>query len=147
MPGRHEWLDRIKAVEREFKVIQQAAEQFFNAARRDPTILRRDIRRQDVERASRNLESTYVIRLFAEFESGAREFWATKRATHPRTSDLLDSICGLQKIPDDFRDNAHLVRKHRNSLVHERGESSQELSIDGVRSSLCTFFAFLPLEW
>lgn len=39
MPSNHEWQARIKAVEREYVVMRQAADRFRAAALGDPTIL------------------------------------------------------------------------------------------------------------
>ena len=44
------------------------------------------------------LEGTYVIRLFAEFETGLRLYWATIRQTEPPTQHLLDGIAARRAI-------------------------------------------------
>ena len=75
MPTRHQWLSRIKAVECEYVAMRQAADRFLQHAQQDPTILLADLRHGEIVAASRNLEGTYIMRLFAEFETGARQFW------------------------------------------------------------------------
>ncbi len=103
---------------------------------------------RDLTRASGALEKTYLIRMFAEFETGLRLFWATLRDTNPRTVDLLNGIAGQRGISDEDRANAHAVREYRNSLVHEREDEDVEPILIGMaRGRLCTFFSFLPLEW
>ena len=62
--------------------------------------------------ASGFLELTYIIRLFAEFETGLRLFWPTARGTEPpgRTRDLVDGIAATRRIPFQELVNAHAVR-------------------------------------
>ena len=72
MPHNHEWQSRIKGVEREYLAMRQAADRFLKAALDDPTIVSQDLRHREIAGASQNLEGTYVIRLFAQFETGAQ---------------------------------------------------------------------------
>jgi hypothetical protein len=103
---------------------------------------------RDLTRASDMLEGTYLTRMFAEFETGLRLFWDTIQDTNPRARDLLDGLAARRGVPDEDRDNAHLVREYRNSLVHEREDEDLEpIPIARARSHLCTFFKRLPLEW
>jgi hypothetical protein len=95
------------------------------------------------------LDGTYLIRLFAEFETGLRRFWPTAKRTEPpgRTRDLMDGVgatCGIDHI---VRDHAHAVREYRNALVHERDEPVAPLPVAVARSHLCRFFGFLPPNW
>jgi len=147
MPNNHEWQTRIKAVEREHWAIRQATDRFKEQARRDPTILEGGLRHRDIDHASDNLDGTYVIRLFAEFETGLRQYWDHARGTNPRTHDLLEGLAALCGVPDEQRENAHAVREYRNSLVHEREEESEVVPVDTARGYLCRFFSFLPPRW
>ena len=147
MPHNHEWQSRIKAVEREYMAMRQAADRLLEAALADPTILLENLRHREIVRASENLERTYVVRLFADFESGARQYWEANWATYPKTVDLLDGLAARCGIPDTQRDNAHLVRDYRNSLVHERDEETDTVPIALARGYLCRFFSFLPPQW
>lgn len=147
MPHRHEWQSRIKAAEREYVAMRQAADRLQQAAIADSTILQENLKYGEIDAATRNLEGTYVVRLFAEFETGARQYWHTSRSTHPRTGALLDGFAARRGIPDVQRDNAHLVRHYRNALVHEREDGPQIVPIDRARNYLCHFFSFLPTQW
>lgn len=147
MPHNHEWQSRIKAVEREYIAMRQAADRFWESALSDPTILMDSLRHREIVRASQNLEGTYVVRLFAEFESGCRQYWRAKWSTDPKTVDLLDGLAARCGIPDTQRDNAHQVREYRNSLVHEREEKTDAVPMATARGYLCRFFSFLPPEW
>jgi hypothetical protein len=147
MPHNHEWQSRIKAIEREYVAMRQAAERFRQAALGDPTILEGNLRQGEIVVESKNLEGTYIIRLFAEFETGARRYWAANWDTYPKTVDLLSGLAAQHNIPDTQRDNAHLVREYRNALVHEREEKPEVVPIAVARSYLCHFFSFLPQRW
>ncbi len=147
MRHNHQWQSRIKAVEREHVAMRQAADRFLQAANDDPSILLSNLRHGEIVAASRNLEGTFIIRLFAEFETGARDFWNAKWATEPKMVDLLDGLAARCGIPDMQRNNAHCVREYRNSLVHEREDKPIEVPIDRARSYLCHFFSYLPPRW
>jgi hypothetical protein len=96
-----------------------------------------------------NLELTYLIRLFAEFESGLRSCWerSLKRTTQPPVRDLLYAIAKARSIPHDLLDDVHEVRKLRNAFVHESDGTEVPLSLAEARSRLCIFLAWLPPDW
>lgn len=147
--SRFDWLARIKAVEREYNATRYATDYLLNAVRESPDSLRRDIRARDINEASKNLEGTYIIRVFAEFETCLRVFWDGTYGRHPpsRTKDLLDGVGARRTIPYDRIDNAHVVREFRNGLIHERDDEVQPISIDAARSHLCHYLSFLPIQW
>lgn len=147
MPHNHEWQSRIKAVEREYIAMRQAADRLLEAASADPTILLENLRHREIVRASRNLEGTYVVRLFAEFETGVRQYWEANWPSYPKAADLLDGLAARCGVPDTQRNNVHSVRDYRNSLVHERDERSEAVPVPVARSYLCRFFSFLPSQW
>jgi hypothetical protein len=147
MPRRDDWQTRIKAVEREYLALRQVTDHFQDSVHRDPTILQRDVRYRDLVQASNNLEGTYVIRLFAEFESGLRQYWDQHRGSKPRTRDLLTGLAALRTIPDEKLKKAHEVREWRNYLIHEHAKANRAIPIAQARGYLCTFLSFLPAQW
>jgi hypothetical protein len=147
MPLRDEWLSRIKAVEREYLAMRQAADRFRQAVLDDPTILDKEVRPREIDKASENLEGTYIIRLFSEFETGARQYWGAVWDTDPKSVDLLNGLAARCRVPDTQLNNAHLVREYRNALVHEREEKPEVVPIALARGHLCRFFSFLPRRW
>ena len=147
MPRNHEWQSRIKKVEREYMAMRQAADRFRRATHDDPTILQGNLQHGEIVEASRKLEGTYLIRLFAEFETGARQYWHGIRETQPKTFDLLDGLAARRGIPVTQTANAQSVRDYRNALVHEREDTLETLPIAVARGYLCHFFSFLPLQW
>lgn len=150
MPHRcDDWLQRIKDVEREHAVVRLASDRLLEMIARDPMLLTKNLRPRDVRRAADRLDGTYIIRLYAEFETGLRLFWTSARGTDApaRTRDLLDGISATRQVPHDTRMDAHAVREYRNHLVHEREEPVPSIAIGDARRSLCIFFSFLPFEW
>jgi hypothetical protein len=145
----HQWLRRIKAVGREQAAARLGIDRLLAAARRDSTVLPEDLSVRDIEQTSDRLDGTYIIRLFAEFETGLRLFWPTARGTDPpgRTRDLLDGVAATRHIPHAQLMNAHAVREYRNTLVHEREEATTPFSIAEARGHLCWYFSFLPPKW
>jgi hypothetical protein len=147
VPHNHEWQSRIKSVELEYVAMRQAADRLLEASQVSPIILRENLRHRDIIRASQQLEGTYIVRLFAEFETGIRQYWEANWPSYPKTGDLLNGLAARCGVPDTPRDNAHLVRGHRNSLVHERGEVAEAVPMTLARRYLCRFFSFLPRQW
>ena len=144
---RDEWLERIKAVGREFLVAREAVGRFLVVLEHDPTELPADTKMGDANAAATNLEGTYLLRLFAAFESGLRSYWASIRTTKPPVRDLVDSIAGDRDVSDSLRDEVHEVREYRNGLVHESDEEAEPVPLADARRRLCTFFARLPDNW
>jgi len=142
-------MSRVKAVEREHKATRLATERLLTIASQDPTALSRDIRFRDLQEAANQLEGTYIIRLFAEFETCLRSaFFAMRNRRAPsRTRDLLDSVGARRTIPHDQINAAHAVREYRNRLVHERDDEVAAIPIDAARSHLCYYLNFLPPQW
>jgi hypothetical protein len=142
---------RIKAVEREHSASRLAIDRLLAAVEQDPTVLGHhpDLRVRDVRDASTHLEGTYVIRLFAEFESALRAFWPRARGSDAptRTRDLFDGVAATCRIQNEQISHAHSVRLYRNALVHERGELAEPISLSRARGYLCEFFSFLSPYW
>lgn len=142
-------MNRVKAVEREHTATRFATDRLLDVVRQDPTALKGNFRVKDLHVASDRLEGTYIIRLFAEFETSLRMFWLASRGKDSplRTRDLLSGVGARRKVPHDRIQNAHDVREYRNLLVHEREEEIEPIPIARARSHLCSFLSFLSLEW
>lgn len=143
------WLKQIGAVEVEFSAMRLAIDRLSADAVRDVTILGTGLTPREVTGASERLEGTYIIRLFAEFETGLRSFWSsTRRASPPgRTRDLLDGVAATRQVPHRPLANAHAVREYRNGLVHLRDEPATPIAIAQARGHLRTFLSYLPPAW
>ncbi|MEX0977761.1 MAG: hypothetical protein WDZ48_02855, partial [Pirellulales bacterium] len=117
----------------------------FRQVQSDPTLLKDDIRPRYLVVTAASLEGTYIVRLFAEFETGLREFWHTVRVKKPpnKVHDLMQSLASRSKVGIDQLQNAHKVREYRNVLVHEREGDVEPMPISIARSHLCTFLSRL----
>ena len=58
---------------------------------------------RDAIRWRANLEGTFVIRMYAEFEANLRDAWKNhfRQMTQPPMRDLLVAICARTQMPDD----------------------------------------------
>ena len=118
----------------------------------DPTVLKNDPTPANLSVACRNLEGTYLVRLFAEFESALRSY---DRARHndptlkTDASILIDMIGGRrgQGISANVRQGAHAVRRVRNHWAHERDATPEPMPIAEARARLQVFLSWLPEEW
>jgi len=146
-----EWISRIKEVEREYKIARIALDRLIVDADHDSSITQ-DLRSRDIRKAVERLEGTYIIRLFAEFETGLRSYWlSTKKKKQKQTAThaklLVDRIGGKHVKENDLISSVHVVRKYRNALIHEREIDAVPVPIPTARAHLCKFFAQLPHDW
>jgi hypothetical protein len=150
MRGKKDRIARIQAVEDEYRVIKLAIAILRAQLAGDPTLLSaRGLERRSFERSVQNLEATFVIRLFAEFETGLREAWrrAWKRASRPATAQLMRTIAGRCGITGDWFNAADAVRKYRNALIHEEDESATPIPALTAGQSLRRFLSRLPWRY
>ncbi len=150
MTKRKQRQDRMKAVEREYRAARIATELLKNGLRADPGMLRpHRLSPTDAASVTANLEPTYLLRLFAEFEAGLRDAWehGYHRTTTPPMRDLMEGFGAWRQIPQDAIDNAHAVRIYRNSLVHEGSEEPQNIPFASALAFLNVFLSRLPYNW
>jgi len=141
---------RIDGVFDEYRAATVALDLLEERLRAEPSFLiSSDLRGRVSSNLRSNLELTYFIRLFAEFEAGLREVWrdALKRQTEPPMRDLLDAISGRRKVPGTWVASAHRVRVFRNKLVHPGGADVEPLRIEDSRRHLRRFFSYMPSDW
>ena len=107
MIKRQQRIERIAAVAREYVAAKSASELLKAQLKSDPNYgqsMGWEARDGAAFRA--NLESTYMIRVYAEFEAGLRDYWANhlNRNTHPRMAQLLKSLADQRLSIDRFED-------------------------------------------
>jgi hypothetical protein len=140
----------MKDVEREYAVATISRDTMIEALKKDPSLLtKKNLNQADLDRLNENLSSTYLIRIFAEFETGLRAFWKTQRSRKPSipVRDMIDSVSSKRNVEDVIRIDAHIVRKYRNSLVHDEDAEAEFVEIGTARKFLCKFFGRLPETW
>jgi len=100
-----------------------------------------------VQETARNLERTYIIRLFSEFEGILNQHLATRRPARriPRTAEsLINRVALSTRLPDGIRDDAHKVRAYRNSAVHPGLPPVIAVNFKEALAALNRFLAPLP---
>ncbi len=142
--------ERILAVEREYKAAKKAIDLLGREMQSNPALGKPDgWGARDARQVQENLEPTFIIRLYAEFEAGLREAWEHyfKKDTHPPMKDLLLAVA-TKRSATDYLDDARAVQEYRNNLVHE-GDSRRmrPVSFEKARRSLAVFLGRLPLNW
>lgn len=144
-----DWIRSLKGIEHEYRVANIAMRRLADQARRDPTILDSDMRVRGISEALGNLDGTYGIRLFAEFETGLRKFWETTRIEpEPRgIAEIIDRIAARHGIGHVELTTAHRVRQYRNRQIHDNEEEGESLEVSDCRSCLCTFLSKMPSNW
>lgn len=100
-----------------------------------------------------NLATTYIVRIFAEFEAALRDYWATyrKKKTQPRTFELVNRAIPGPSFSRDIVDDADAVREFRNRLVHdledEPGNGGGAFTVQEAKSRLCAYLGRLDPAW
>jgi hypothetical protein len=104
---------------------------------------------RDAIRWRNNLESTFVIRIYADFEASLRDAWKDhfRQVTQPPMKDLLVAIAARVQIPDVWLEEMDFVREYRNSLIHSGKESLLVVPLEQARSRMARFLSWLPLDW
>ncbi len=141
---------RLRGVEREFNLARHLISEFIPRSQADPTRFGdTNTTSRDAKALLDNLEATYLIRLFAEFEQALRNWWqlGLKKESTPTMSALLDSVASKRKVPKDNLESAHHVRMHRNHLVHDESEAATPVVFKDACAALCRFLSRLPPKW
>lgn len=139
----YEWIRDVKAVEREFQAAELASRYLLEQIAAGAITLRQDLRPRDFHRMIANLENTYILRLFAEFESSLRIAWKTLylRNTQPDTIVLIARIGARSEIPNVVIQYAQSVREYRNQIIHTGHNPAQHMRISNARHHLCHYLS------
>lgn len=150
------WAGRVKDAEREYKAVRIGLDWLLDAHPDEIHDLaeRRewdDTAAADLYAADRNLDATYLIRMYSVFERAVSSYWRTLPGNAGRSVEgdaLLDEIRMDRRILDDVANKAQAVRIHRNHLVHRRIEDHAEAMVfPDARHDLLTFLDKLPDAW
>jgi hypothetical protein len=140
------WIIRIKDIEREYQTIETILNiQFDNW--HGLHLQYEHVSKGDIHQCRVQLEPTYLVRLFAEFESGLRSYWHTISIRKPRTEHLCNSVGSRCRVENELLHGVHAVREYRNYIVHENFLPKQPITMSQARSWLCQYFARLPVSW
>jgi hypothetical protein len=149
-----ERIDRLKAVVREFHVVEDAIERLRVAVADGRVDLPDGTTTRDLDAARRQLEATFLIRLWAEFETALRSYygWLTNDPDpRIRSLDLVNAVAASRRgraLADAARMAVHEVRHYRNSLVHDRDDPAPAVPLLEARRRLNMYLgAKLPERW
>jgi hypothetical protein len=144
-------IQRIADVVQEYLAAQTAADWLAARTAEDPSFGRKHGWEPKGGHAFlQNLESTYLVRMYAEFEAGLRDYWASYlgRDTQPPMVQLLRHAIPTQAFSRDCIDNADDVRKYRNHLVHDSEEEPPpKITLLDAKKYLCDYFSRLDPRW
>src|SRR5260221_89934 len=104
MMFRHHVMEALNQVVAEHDAAYRAVTFLLSRAERERTLLRPgDPTFSDLRTCLRNLERTYLVRLFALFEETLRDIWRISfgKRTEPRAKDLLDGCAARRSITPD----------------------------------------------
>jgi len=154
MIKRQQRIERITAVLQEFLAARTASELLAEKTKANPSYGRNDGWEPRAGPAfTDNLEATYIIRIYAEFEVALRDYWLSyrKKTTRPKMYQLVNQLIPDQGFSRDVIDNADDVREYRNFLVHdiedEPGAGMAAFSLKQVKGYLCAYIARLNAAW
>ena len=152
--NRFERIDRLKAVEREFHVVRDAIDRLRVAVVDGRVDLPGGTSARDLDAAGRQLEATFLLRLWAEFETAVRSYygWLTNGPDpRIRAIDLINAVAASRRgraVADSVRVAVHEVREYRNSLVHDRDDPASPVALSEARRHLNSYLgAKLPERW
>jgi hypothetical protein len=152
--SRYERIERLKAVEREFHVVRAALEQLQVAVTDGRVVLPGLTSARDLDAARRQIEATFLIRLWAEFETAVLSYYRSLKNNpdlHIRAINLIDAVFASrrrQALADAVRVAVHEVREYRNSLVHDRDDPAPPVAISEARRCLNVYLGGkLPEQW
>lgn len=149
--NRQDFILRIRGAEEECKVALLSVARLSVQTRRDPgPLAKANLSHRNVRDCLDNLEATFIVRIFAEFESALRHYWkhTSRKRALPRTHihDLIDKTASHCHIDTGVLARTHDVRECRNRLVHEQ-PAGPALTLGECRSFLGRFLGYTPFDW
>jgi len=154
--NRFDWASRIKTAEQEYHAVRVAVDWVLGATPgeiHDVTEERGwdDLAVADISAADRNLDATYLIRMFSVFERAIFSYWRLLPGNDVRDVEgdvRLDEVGAACVILQDVIDEAQAVRVHRNNLVHRRIDDYYAMmTFADARAKVLTYLDELPEEW
>jgi hypothetical protein len=161
---RTEWWRYVNEVVMEYEASRVAVARLTDQVRANANVLADEPKaRSGLSAASQNLERTYLVRVFAAFESALRSYerwWHPERigVTPGDASQMIDEI-GARNADDvprrrkraigtQIRERVHEVRRSRNFWAHD-DEDAIDVPMPLVRAKMCLleYLDKMPLEW
>ncbi len=157
MPDRlYDWGVRVNAVLREYQAVRIALDLLGDAAPDEIHELASkrnwdDLAAAEIYAAERNLDATYLIRLYSVFERAVISFWRQTPGNADRQVDgnvLHDEVGELQAMGHDVIEPSQAVRSHRNRLVHRLVEDyAGDMTVEAASRDLLTYLNNMDATW
>src|SRR5205085_1887635 len=154
MNRREKWLKRMANVVQEYMAGRTAADWLNSQTGPDPSFgWTKGWEPAAGEAFSDNLETTFIIRLYAEFEAGIRDYWESYRGrdSNPPMEVLLNQSVPTEAFTQDVIDDADDVREYRNALVHDMGGPLRPgviiFPLRQAQRALSTYFSRINPRW
>ena len=157
-----EWWRYINDVGKEYEASRVAVSRLVSLVQANANVLTNEPEARDgLSRAYKNLEGTYLIRLFAAFESALRSYerwWHPTRSKTPDTSQMIDEIGArnAEDIPrrrkrpigNQIREVVQRVRRSRNYSAHDDADAiDTPMPFQQAKACLLAYIDKMPLEW
>ena len=149
---RTEAFRRLDMVRDEFDAAKFALAQTLRALDANPNVFHagklQQVTHGQLQACAENLQITYLVRLFAEFEAILRDYWlhGRHRRTEPRMEVLMNRLGAYCTVTYDDLHDAHEVRTYRNDVIHAHLQDPR-FDFPECRSRLARFIRWLPLFW
>ena len=105
----------------------------------------------DLNAADRNLDATYLVRMYSVFERAVGSYWRQLPNNQGREVDggvVLDEVVADVYIDQDVIESVQEVRRHRNNLAHQRFEAhALAMTIEDANRDLLRDLQGLPATW
>ncbi len=147
---RFDWHQHITEVWGEHRSARAAVARLKDAVAATPDLLKKDpVSREYLGNAHKNLDGTYIVRLFAAFEAALRSYDRAKHNNPNLSTDaavMIDEIGGKRGrgIQMGIRRRAQEVRQVRNYWAHESDEDPGPMTVDESRARLQAYLHELP---
>jgi hypothetical protein len=106
------------------------------------------LRLRDIRTLNERLEGTYILRLFAEFEQALRNYLRAFKIRVPKNAEpLINKVRDKAHIANEDADNVHVVRRHRNTLIHDDAKPAPPVPMREATRALCIFLGWLQRYW
>ena len=132
-----------------YDAARQATTYYHTACQKRPGLLiKASISLNDIYESNNDLEKTYIIRIFAEFEKALRDYYKNgmTRPRRPNVEVLMERVASNCYVHADVLRDADSVRDYRNGLIHDSHECL-EIPIRITKSYLGKYLSFLPQNW
>jgi hypothetical protein len=148
------YVQRLRRIRDEFEAARQSlayVNQNWDGQSLFATVLFQGISPNSLQNASRNVEVTYFVRLFAEFEGILKDHLQTNHSAakvpaKPKVDELIALVLKQEQIRIDskLRGRMNGVRDYRNAIAHSSYGFVAPILFNQALSTLNTFLSKLP---